>query len=218
MHPAVKKAACLIGQFILVVLLLSIVLGFSGLVRAAQAAETQAIPSAAIKYRADLTRIAHAGWGLDAPIPAFAAQIHQESAWNPQAVSRVGATGMAQFMPATASWWCELNKLSASACQPTNPAWAMRALMGYDKWLYDRVYGATELDRLWAAFRSYNGGLGHWQQEAATVKPARDHITVDGACGAVKRGRAHCAENLGYPQRILIELQPRYLAWGRGVL
>ena len=37
----------------------------------------QPIPAAAHKYRAELTRAAHAQWGLDAPIAALAAQVHQ---------------------------------------------------------------------------------------------------------------------------------------------
>lgn len=175
------------------------------------------IPRAALKHRADLTRAAHAAWGLDAPVAVFAAQIHQESGWNPEAASRVGAVGMAQFMPATAQWWCEVNGLSVTACQPSNPVWAMRALVGYDRWLYERVRGPSEFDRLWATMRSYNGGLGHWQKEAATVSPALDRVTVDSACGRAKRSPSFCPENLGYPRRILTILQPRYLSWGRGV-
>lgn len=169
------------------------------------------------RYRAELTRIAHAEMGLDAPIPVFAAQIAQESGWNPQAVSRVGALGMAQFMPATAQWWCQLQGVSAEACQPANPTWAMRGLVGYDAWLKARVQGDSEYDRWWAALRSYNGGLGHWQMEAALVRPARDHQSVDAACGKARRSPVHCRENLAYPQRILERLQRRYLSWGRGV-
>ena len=180
-------------------------------------ANAQDVPRAALKHRADLTRAAHAAWGLDAPVAAFAAQIHQESGWNPEAVSRVGAVGMAQFMPATAQWWCEANRLGATECQPTNPTWAMRALVGYDRWLFDRVRGPSEFDRLWAALRAYNGGLGHWQQEAATIRPALDRQAVDSACGKARRHASFCPENLGYPRRILTLLQPRYLAWGRGV-
>ncbi|NTZ82374.1 lytic transglycosylase domain-containing protein [Burkholderia metallica] len=175
------------------------------------------IPHAATRYRDDLVRVARQAWGLDAPVAVFAAQIHQESGWNPAAVSRVGAQGMAQFMPATARWWCSLNGLTPAECQPTNPTWAMRSLVGYDRWLYQRVRGASEFDRMWAALRSYNGGLGHWQQEAATVGPALDRATVDRACGSTRRHRSFCPENLGYPRRILNVLQPRYLAWGRGV-
>ena len=201
----------------------------------AQAQEPPKPPQAALKYRAELTRLAHSGWGLDAPVPMFAAQIHQESGWNPEAVSRVGAKGMAQFMPATARWWCDLNRLSAEDCQPTNPVWAMRALIGYDRWLYARVRGANEFDKLWAALRSYNGGLGHWQKEAALaaalVRKSPSPLAplpqagegnigrtaIDAACGKARRSPVHCAENLGYPQRILLIHQPRYAAWGKAV-
>lgn len=171
----------------------------------------------ASRYRADLTRIAHAEGGLDAPVALFAAQIHQESGWNPQAVSRVGARGMAQFMPATAQWWCELHELAAEDCQPSNPAWAMRALVGYDLWLLQRVRGVGEFDRWWAALRSYNGGLGHWQAEAAKAKPATSREAIDAACGTARRHPLHCPENLDYPRRIMQLIQPRYWAWGRGV-
>lgn len=176
----------------------------------------QEIPRAALKHRADLVRIAHAEWGLDAPIAAFAAQIHQESGWNPAAVSQVGAQGLTQFMPATTRWWCGLAGTPAAQCIPTNPVWAMRAMVGYDRWLFERVRGGSEFDRLWAALRSYNGGLGHWQAEArAAGSMAR--AQVDAACGRAKRAAVHCTENLGYPRRILLTLQPRYLVWGRGV-
>ena len=177
------------------------------------------VPAQAARYRAELVRAAHSQWGLDAPVAALAAQVHQESGWRPDAVSHVGARGMAQFMPATATWWCALNGLGAAACQPHNPTWALRALVGYDKYLFDRTpvrYG--ERDRMWVALRSYNGGLGHWQKEAAvsgTAQPSR--AQVDAACGKARRAAVHCKENLGYPHRILVVLQPRYLQWGPGL-
>lgn len=180
-------------------------------------AQAQSIPREAYRHQLMLKREAQQVWGLDAPVAAFAAQIHQESGWKPDAVSRVGAVGMAQFMPATARWWCDANGLTVVECQPSNPAWAMRALVGYDRWLLDRVRGLSEFDRLWAALRAYNGGLGHWQQEAARVRQALERQAVDAACGQARRHPSFCAENLGYPRRILIVLQPLYLAWGRGV-
>lgn len=180
-------------------------------------ASAQTIPTGAVKYRADLLRIAHAEWGLDAPVAAFAAQIHQESGWNPAAVSKVGARGMTQFMPATAKWWCDLQRIPAIECQPANPVWSMRALVGYDRWLYERVRGESEFDRLWGALRAYNGGLGHWQNEAAKALPAKDRASIDAACGRAKRHISFCPENLGYPHRILQVIQGRYLTWGRGV-
>lgn len=175
------------------------------------------MPRAAVVYRSDLTRIAHAEWGLDAPVAAFAAQVHQESGWNPLAVSHVGAQGMAQFMPATARWWCDLQRLPAVDCQPANPVWAMRALVGYDRWLFQRVKGDSDFDRLWAALRSYNGGLGHWLQESKAAESTKREA-VDLVCGAARRSVQFCPENLGYPRRILNVLQPLYASWGGEVL
>lgn len=179
-------------------------------------AHAQDIPRAALKHRADLVRVAHAEWGIDAPIAALAAQVHQESGWNPEAVSRVGAQGMAQFMPATTRWWCGLSDIPAAECIPSNPTWALRALVGYDRWLFDRVRGPSEFDRMWATLRAYNGGLGHWLAEAKAAR-SDSRQAVDAACGSARRAVTHCTENLGYPRRILLALQPRYLTWGRGV-
>lgn len=175
------------------------------------------VPGAASRYRAELVRTAHAQWGLDAPVAALAAQVHQESGWNPRAVSAVGAAGMAQFMPTTAQWWCQLNQLTPAQCQPQNPAWALRALVGYDKWLWDRVPARFDAhDRLWVALRAYNGGLSHWQAEARLAQ-GNTRQAVDAACGRARRAPVHCPENLGYPQRILVQLQPRYATWGLSV-
>jgi len=182
----------------------------------AAAPQAGPVPRAALAYRADLTRTARAVWGLDAPVPAFAAQVHQESGWNAQAVSRVGAVGLAQFMPATSRWIGDIDPQLRSN-QPFSPGWALRALVTYDLWLFDRTPLAyAERDRFWVALRAYNGGLGHWQAEARKAAGA-SRQDVDAACGTAKRARAHCRENLDYPHRILVLLQPRYAAWGRTV-
>ncbi len=177
------------------------------------------IPPEATRYRTELTRAAHNQWGLDAPIAALAAQVHQESGWNPRAVSQVGATGMAQFMPSTASWWCSSQGISTSACQPANPTWALRALVGYDKWLYDRVTAADELNRLAFALSAYNGGLG-WVARDKQLASGKglDKLMWFGSVDGVNAGRATASwqENRAYPKRILLQLQPRYLAWGQG--
>ncbi len=177
----------------------------------------QPVPHAALQYRAELVRAAHTHWGLDAPVALLAAQVHQESAWRPGAVSHVGAAGLAQFMPATAAWLCGRTGTPSSDCLPHNPTWALRALVQYDRWLYDRLAVAGEAGpRWWATLRAYNGGLGHWQAEArvagSTAQPA-----VDAACGRARRAALHCTENLAYPQRIMVALQPRYASWGLGV-
>ena len=176
------------------------------------------VPQAAQQHRALLVRTAHAAWGLDAPVAVFAAQVHQESAWRADAVSHVGAQGLAQFMPSTTRWIAGLSP-DLAAQQPFNVAWALRALVTYDRWLYDRTPARyTPHERMWVALRGYNGGLGHWQAETAAtgaVQPTR--AQVDAACGSAKRAPVHCRENLGYPHRILVVLQPRYLQWGPGL-
>ena len=176
------------------------------------------VPQAAQQYRALLVRTAHAAWGLDAPVAVFAAQVHQESAWRADAVSRVGAQGLAQFMPATATWIAGVDPALA-ARQPFSPAWALRALVTYDRWLYERTPARyAPKDRMWVALRGYNGGLGHWQAEAAASGAARPtRVQVDAACGRAKRAPVHCRENLDYPHRILVVIQPRYAAWGPGL-
>ena len=65
--------------------------------------------------------------------------------------------------------------------------------------------------------RGYNGGLGHWHAEAKNAAPAIDRASIDAACGTARRHRSHCKENLGYPKRILTDLQPLYASWGPGV-
>ena len=165
------------------------------------------------RYQRDFTRIARYEWGLDAPVAALAAQIHQESGWNPRAVSRVGAAGMAQFMPATAQWWCEVNQIAPEDCQPANPQWAMHALVGYDRWLYVRIPPVNACDRMWATLKAYNGGLGHVLSEARKAHSFERHA-LDAACGTARRSPTFCPENNGYPHRILMDIQPRYAGWG----
>jgi soluble lytic murein transglycosylase-like protein len=179
-------------------------------------ASPASVPRAALPFRAGLIRTARAVWGMQAPIAAFAGQLHQESGWRPDAVSKAGAAGLAQFMPATSKWIAGLDP-ELKENQPFNTAWAMRALVTYDLWLFDRTpAGYSRRDRMWVALRAYNGGLGHWQAEARNAaSPAR--ADVDAACGTAKRARSHCKENLGYPERILVALQPRYASWGAGV-
>lgn len=192
---------CLIGGF------------FTGHLQAAE------IPPAAHKYRADLTRSARLSWGMDAPIATFAAQVHQESGWHPNAVSRVGAQGLAQFMPATARWIGGIVP-ELAARQPDNPTWALRALTAYDRWLYERIQADTECDRMAMTLASYNGGLGWLLKDKAMAQSAGDnrnrwwgHVDRYNA----GRNRESFAENRGYPVRIIRAIQPAYAAWGKGV-
>ncbi|OLN31319.1 Phage lysin [Desulfovibrio sp. DV] len=184
----------------------------------AAAATVRGIPRAALQYRAELTRNARSIWGLDAPVATMAAQIHQESGWRTDAKSPVGAQGMAQFMPATASWIADLVP-ELAACEPYNPAWAIRALVTYDKWLWDRLDAASDCHRMAFALAAYNGGLG-WVRRDAKMAAGQglspeawwDHVETVNA----GRSAANWRENRGYPRRILLALEPLYLQAGFG--
>lgn len=172
------------------------------------------IPDDAYKWRRALTREAQAQWGISAPVADFAAQIHQESAWRPDAVSRVGARGMAQFMPATATWIAGAYPALGPTPQPANPVWAIRALVAYDRHIWDDVSAADDCNRMAKTLSGYNGGPGWVTRDermagAKGLDPARwwGHVETVNA----GRSAANWRENRGYPHRILVTLAPRYI-------
>ncbi|EBM3940641.1 lytic transglycosylase domain-containing protein [Salmonella enterica] len=173
-------------------------------------------PTAALKYRSDVIRSARVDWGLNAPVADFAAQLHQESGWDPAARSPVGAEGLAQFMPSTADWIAGLMPHLASR-EPYNPGWAIRALVSYDRWLWSRVAVPDGCERMAMTLSAYNGGLG-WVNRDRRLARTRglDDVRWFGSVETVNAGRsaANWQENRHYPQRILRELAPRYLSWG----
>ena len=63
--------------------------------------------------------------------PVIAAQIQEESGWNPDAVSPVGALGISQFMPYTWPQWGR-NDDGTGNVSPLNPADAIMAQGRYD--------------------------------------------------------------------------------------
>lgn len=191
----------------------------------AQPIPTEQPPPLAQRYRLTLRQSAHLGWGLDAPVATFAAQVHQESRWRADARSPVGAQGLAQFMPATAGWLNGLDRLDADTAAasmptlaaPTNPTWALRALVHYDRWLWLRIPGALDdCQRMAFVLSAYNGGLGWvYKRQRLGLRP--------GAClGATCRinpgiSPASQRENEHYAQVILQAYQAIYLPWGPGV-
>lgn len=174
------------------------------------------IPREAQQHRLTLKREAQLAWGLGAPVATFAAQVHQESRWRSNATSPVGAQGMAQFMPATSQW---IGGLYASLGEraPTNPVWALRALVTYDKWLFDRIKAADDCQRMAFALSAYNGGLG-WVYKRQKISPAPG-VCLDSTC-KLNPGvtPASQAENQHYPEVILRKHTPLYTAagWGQG--
>lgn len=187
------------------------------LLLAAYQADAQGIPRDAYRYRADLTRAARAVWGLDAPVATFAAQIHQESRWRVNAASPVGALGIAQFMPATTQWIGG----AYSALGPgdaKNPTWALRALVTFDRHLFDRATAVTPCDRMWMALWGYNGGEGWVRRDQALAARHGADPRVALAVEPFNAGRnaSAYAENRSYPRLILLKHQPLYIARGFG--
>lgn len=177
------------------------------------------IPQQAHKHRALLTREARAQWGLDAPVATFAAQIHQESAWRDDAVSPVGAQGLAQFMPSTARWLPQVAPETGEP-MPFSPAWSIRAMVTYDRWLWRKIRAATDCDRMAMTLSAYNGGLGWLQRDQALVESVAMNPRLWSHVAMVNSGRsnANFKENRGYPKRILGPLTNLYRAagWGEG--
>ncbi|AOJ06377.1 transglycosylase SLT domain-containing protein [Burkholderia mayonis] len=185
----------------------------------APVAASAQIPANAFAYRAELTRNARAVWGLDAPVPTFAAQIHQESVWRPNAVSPVGAQGMTQFMPSTTQWLAGLYRSELGDAQPFNPSWSIRALVRYDRYLWDRIDADGRCERLAMTLSAYNGGLGWvYRDQRAAAGGGADRRRWFGHVERFNAGRSAAAfrENRGYPRAILRTFEPRYIDAGFG--
>ncbi|HEU0283266.1 MAG TPA: transglycosylase SLT domain-containing protein [Gallionella sp.] len=177
------------------------------------------MPHEALRYQRDLTRNARLAWGLDAPVATFAAQIHQESRWRLDAQSPVGALGIAQFMPSTAAWISgAYPALGANA--PSSPAWSLRALAAYDRYLWQHINASDDCSRMAMALSAYNGGLGwvYRDQRLAAAKTLNPAVWF-GQVEKINAGRAPAmfAENRGYPRAILLKWQPIYALWGGGI-
>ena len=176
-------------------------------------------PQAALRYRADTIRTTRAVWGMSGPVAVFAGQIQQESGWNPAAHSSV-ADGLAEFTPSTATWISGAYHLGSA--EPYNPAWALRALVTYDKDLWDKVTGypppaATGCDHMAFTLSAYNGGIGWIPRDRRTASQfgiANTGVWFDAVELFSSRSATAFKENRGYPRRILLTLQGAYSSWG----
>ena len=199
-------------------LALIIILVIAGILWAADS-WSQSIPRNAYKYQRDIIRNARAVWGLTGPVATFAGQIHQESAWREDAQSPY-AGGLAQFTPDTAKWISQTYNDELAANTPFEPQWALRALVRYDKHLWDRVAGLTECDKMAFVLSAYNGGLGWVNRDKAKAEAAGQDPEVywySVELYNAGRGEAFFRENRGYPRRILLKLQDLYGWWGPAI-
>lgn len=210
-------ALMVLAQLAAVVLIIGAVVGWSGVAHAGATVDPP--PAGAQRYRLTLRQSAQLGWGLDAPVAVFAAQVHQESRWRTDARSPAGAAGLAQFMPGTAQWIGGLysNLADQGPQAATNPTWALRALVHYDRWLWLRVPGAADdCNRMAYTLSAYNGGLGWvYKRQRLSAEPG---VCLGRTCN-INPGitAAAQAENQRYPVVILREHQPIYRLWGAGV-
>lgn len=173
------------------------------------------VPAEAARYRAELVKASQLVWGLDAPIPVFAGQITQESGWD-AAICSPYACGLTQFTPATAEWIQRMYGVELGRMDRFDPKWAIRAMVRYDYYLYSRV-GATPCDSMWMALWGYNGGEGWRKRDQAKAQRAGADPLKAREVEPFNAGRSAAAfkENRGYPRKILLLHQPRFVGWGR---
>lgn len=174
------------------------------------------IPEHSARYRMAIERESGAVFGLTASPARIAAQIHQESRFNPAAKSPYAA-GLAQFTPATAGWMAKVFPDECGEADPWDENWAIRCAVRYDRYLITRVQPTASDCDSWAfTLAAYNGGLG-W------VKRDRHKAGASGAdtlywFGNVELHSARAdwarAENRAYVRRILTVLEHAYIDAG----
>lgn len=212
-----RRSPAWVGAAMIVVGLLAIVLD-------AQAAPTKPmpatgaprIPDSSAMYRRWVEQAAVEVWGVDASPARLAAQLHQESSWNPRARSAAGAEGLAQFMPATSRWIAQRFPDRLGDFDPWDPQEAALAAALYDRWLIERNRGANACASWAFGLSAYNGGERWLHDEQALARRAgRDPgLWFDNVALARARSAPAWRENRGYVHRVLLELEPAYIAAG----
>ena len=158
-----------------------------------------------LKYWPQVIRESRYHVGMDAPAHDFMGQIETESNCTASVTGITGDIGLGQFQPGTARWLQSkekaLQQISVKA-QPQNPRWAIRALILYDKYLYDNV-SCTDWHY---AFRAYNGGMQTIDNEIKKAGSC-DYKAVEAKCRRriMKTTNGHldfCKVNIGYPYKI----------------
>jgi len=110
-----------------------------------------AVPAA---YRSTIEQAAASCTGV--PAPVLAAQLQQESGWQPDAVSPVGAVGLAQFMPGTWTTYGVDGNRDGRA-DPRDPVDAIWSAARYDCALRAMVH-AVPGDAVALTLAAYNAG------------------------------------------------------------
>jgi membrane-bound lytic murein transglycosylase F len=149
----------------------------------------------------ELIRAAVAQYLPDHDWRLLKAQYMAESRLDPNAVSPVGARGIAQFMPAT---WDEVSQELGypSDASPFDadlaiPAGAYYMAKLLNSWSAPR----PDLDRYCLALASYNAGFGHLLKAQKAAGGANDYASIIRALPQVTGH--HAAETTAYVKRIL---------------
>lgn len=184
--------------------------------RAVAIVPTVRVPELSAMYRRWVEQAAAEEWGVDGSPARLAAQLHQESSWNPMARSAVGAEGLAQFMPATARWIAGKFPDKLGQFDPWDPQQAALAAAVYDAWLVKRNPGTTACDSWAFGLSAYNGGETRLKREQTLAQRRGTDPRVWFGSVADQRARGPSAwrENRGYVRRILLVLEPSYIAAG----
>ena len=102
------------------------------------------------------------------------ALVRQESRFNPQAVSPVGATGLMQVMPASAALAAGDDRLKHDASPLFDPAFNLRVGQDYFAWLLEKGVGHD----LIRAVAAYNAGPGPVLKTAQLLGPEADGLLI----------------------------------------
>jgi soluble lytic murein transglycosylase-like protein len=94
------------------------------------------------------------------------AQIKQESRFNPSAVSKVGAKGLAQFMPSTWQEWGQGQDIYS-------PAANISAQARYMAYLVKQFNGDTD-----KALAAYNFGIGNVKRARPWPKETQNYVRL----------------------------------------
>jgi Transglycosylase SLT domain len=191
------------------------------------------IPPEHARYRRLIQTEAVRLLGVKAPVARITARFHQESRFRPDARSHVGATGLGQFMPATAA---DMAKFHATECAPADPlsaAWSIRCAILYDRSLIAALrpfapvatVGRADAARMaelsdctkWAfGLSSYNGGAG-WlnrDRKLAQASGSNPNLWFRQVEAWSNRSSGAWRENRDYVRRIMLEIEPAYIAAG----
>lgn len=164
-----------------------------------------------------------AGTCPEVTAPVLAAQIQQESAWNPNASSSAGAVGLTQFMPAT---WSSsgTDGDGDGRADPRNPSDAVQSQAKYMCGQVQQVRGGQlPGDVLDLALAAYNAGFGAVKKaQGIPPYPETQHYvrTIRGLIGrySAPAGQQIAPANGGAAAAVAAahEVEGTRYAWGGG--